>query len=57
MFGRGGRTRKGVTNTLIGNDTTISGNLSFEGELAVMVTVHGNILAEDSLWSVIKLSE
>ena len=57
MFGRGRRIRKGVTDTLIGNDTTISGNLSFAGELAVMGTVHGNILAEDSSSSVVKLSE
>ena len=57
MFGRGRQIRKGVTDTLIGNETTISGNLSFAGELAVMGTVHGNILAEDSSSSVVKLSE
>ena len=54
--GRAGELEKALP-IHIGNDTTISGNLSFAGELAVMGTVHGNILAEDSSSSVVKLSE
>ena len=58
MFGKRKRIRSnGVADSLIGGQTEIRGDLSFSGDLVILGTVHGNVIAEDGSTSILNLSE
>jgi cytoskeletal protein CcmA (bactofilin family) len=58
MFGRRKRIKSsGAPDSIIGRQAEISGNLNFSGDLVILGTVFGNVVATDDSSSVLNLSE
>lgn len=57
MFSKRRRIKSNRVDSLIGAKTELTGDLRFAGDLVVLGTVYGNIIAEEGSSSVLNLSE